>query len=342
MNKKEKHPFSIKDKMEPKTIKRIAVFTSGGDAPGMNAAIRAVVRTATYHDLHVYGIERGYQGMINGKIRRLETSDVGNIIHRGGTMLKTARSMEFMAPEGRAKAYDTLLSNDIDACIAIGGNGTFTGADIFSKEYDVPFIGIPGTIDNDLYGTDLTIGFDTAINTAMEAADKIRDTADSHDRLFFVEVMGRHAGFIALHSAIGSGASGVMIPENNYTVDELVVQLKKSAKRGKPFGLVIVAEGNKYGGAEAVAKMVKEKIDHYDTKIAIIGHLQRGGSPTCIDRVLASRLGYEAVNALLAGKTNVMVGILNNNISYTTFDDAIAKDKPINRELMKMAEILAL
>ena len=340
--KKEKHPLSIKDKMISKTIKRIAVFTSGGDAPGMNAAIRAVVRTATYHDLHVYGIERGYQGMINGKIRRLETSDVGNIIHRGGTMLKTARSMEFMTPEDRAKAYDTLLANDIDACIAIGGNGTFTGADIFSKEYDVPFIGIPGTIDNDLYGTDLTIGFDTAINTAMEAADKIRDTADSHDRLFFVEVMGRHAGFIALHSAIGSGASGVMIPENNYTVDELVVQLKKSAKRGKPFGLVIVAEGNKYGGAEAVAKLVKEKIDHYDTKIAIIGHLQRGGSPTCIDRVLASRLGYEAVNALLAGKTNVMVGILNNNISYTTFDDAIAKDKPINRELMKMAEILAL
>lgn len=339
---KEKHPLSIKDKMVSKTIKRIAVFTSGGDAPGMNAAIRAVVRTATYHDLHVYGIERGYQGMINGKIRRLETSDVGNIIHRGGTMLKTARSMEFMTPEGRAKAYDTLLANDIDACIAIGGNGTFTGADIFSKEYDVPFIGIPGTIDNDLYGTDLTIGFDTAINTAMEAADKIRDTADSHDRLFFVEVMGRHAGFIALHSAIGSGASGVMIPENNYTVDELVVQLKKSAKRGKPFGLVIVAEGNKYGGAEAVAKLVKEKIDHYDTKIAIIGHLQRGGSPTCIDRVLASRLGYESVNALLAGKTNVMVGILNNNISYTSFDDAIAKDKPINRELMKMAEILAL
>lgn len=341
-NKEDKHPLSKEQETGAKNIKRIAVFTSGGDAPGMNAAIRAVVRTATYHDLHVYGIERGYQGLIDGKIRRLETSDVGNIIHRGGTMLKTARSMEFMKPEGRAKAYETLLANDIDACVAIGGNGTFTGADLFSKEFKIPFIGIPGTIDNDLYGTDLTIGFDTAINTAMEAADKIRDTADSHDRLFFVEVMGRHAGFIALHSAIGSGASGVMIPENNYSVDELIVQLKKSARRGKPFGLVIVAEGNKYGGAEAVAKLVKEKIDHYDTKITIIGHLQRGGSPTCIDRVLASRLGYEAVNALLAGKSNVMVGVLNNNISYTPFDDAIAKDKPINRELMKMAEILAL
>ncbi len=325
-----------------KIIKRIAVFTSGGDAPGMNAAIRAVVRTATYHDLHVYGIERGYQGMIDGKIKRLETSHVGNIIHRGGTILKTARSMEFMTPEGRAKAHDTLVANDIDACVAIGGNGTFTGATLFSKEYDIPFIGIPGTIDNDLYGTDLTIGFDTAINTAMEAADKIRDTADSHDRLFFVEVMGRHAGFIALHSGIGSGASGVLIPENSDSVDDLIIQLKKSAKRGKPFGLVIVAEGCKLGGAEEVARLIKEKINHYDTKITIIGHLQRGGSPTCIDRVLASRLGYESVNALIAGKSNVMVGILNNKVSYTPFDDAIAKDKPINKELMKMAEILAL
>ena len=339
---KAKHPLSTKDVMTYKNIKRIAVFTSGGDAPGMNAAIRAVVRTATYHDLHVYGIERGYQGMINGKIRRLETSDVGNIIHRGGTMLKTARSMEFMTPEGRAKAYDTLLANDIDACVAIGGNGTFTGASIFSKEYDIPFIGIPGTIDNDLYGTDLTIGFDTAINTAMEAADKIRDTADSHDRLFFVEVMGRHAGFIALHSAIGSGASGVLIPENNHSVDDLVVQLKKSVKRGKQFGLVVVAEGNKNGGAESVAKQVTERLGNIDTKITIIGHLQRGGSPTCLDRVLASRLGYEAVNALLAGKSNIMIGIQNNKVSHTSFDDAITKEKTVNEELMKMAQILAL
>lgn len=335
-------PLSTEAIMTPKNIKRIAVFTSGGDAPGMNAAIRAVVRTATYYDLHVYGIERGYQGMINGKIRRLETSDVGNIIHRGGTILKTARSMEFMTPEGRAKAYEHLLANDIDACIAIGGNGTFTGASIFSKEYDIPFVGIPGTIDNDLYGTDLTIGFDTAINTAMEAADKIRDTADSHDRLFFVEVMGRHAGFIALHSAIGSGASGLMIPENHHSVEELVSHLKKSMKRGKQFGLVVVAEGNKNGGAEAIAKQVTEKLGSIDTKITIIGHLQRGGSPSCLDRVLASRLGYESVNALLAGKSNVMVGILNNQVSHTTFDDAITKEKHINEELMKMAHILSL
>lgn len=309
----------------------------------MNAAIRAVVRTAIYHDLHVFGIERGYQGMIEGKIKRLETSDVGNIIHRGGTMLKTARSKEFMTPEGRAKAYDTLIANDIDACVAIGGNGTFTGANIFAKEYpDITFIGLPGTIDNDLYGTDTTIGFDTAINTAMEAADKIRDTADSHNRLFFVEVMGRHAGFLALHSAIGSGAGGVLIPEQDSTIDNLVVQLRKAARRNKPFGLIIVAEGNKYGGATEVARQVKEQFDHYDTKVTIIGHLQRGGSPTCMDRVLASRLGFEAVEALLDGKHDCMVGIYNNQVSFTPFEEAITKNKQVNQQLLKMAEILAL
>jgi 6-phosphofructokinase 1 len=328
--------------MTEKIIKRIAVFTSGGDAPGMNAAIRAVVRTAIYHDLHVYGIERGYQGMIDGKVRRLETSDVGNIIQRGGTILRTARSMEFMTPEGRAKAYETLLANDIDACVAIGGNGTFTGASIFSKEYDIPFMGVPGTIDNDLYGTDLTIGFDTAINTAMEAADKIRDTADSHNRIFFVEVMGRHAGFIALHSAIGSGAGGVLIPESHQTIDDLILKLKKSAKRGKQFNLVIVAEGSKMGNATEIAKQVKEKVKEYDTKISVIGHMQRGGSPTCIDRVLASRLGYEAVEALLKGKHGLMVGVLNNQIEFTIFEDAITKEKNVNKDLMRMAEILAM
>lgn len=330
------------DFMTDNAIKKIAVFTSGGDAPGMNAAIRAVVRTATYHDLHVFGIERGYQGMIEGKIHRLETSDVGNIIHRGGTILKTARSMEFMTPEGRAKAYESLKAFDIDALIAIGGNGTFTGAMKFQQEYNIPIIGLPGTIDNDLYGTDMTIGFDTAINTAMEAADKIRDTADSHDRLFFVEVMGRHAGFIALHSAIGSGASGVLIPENEDSINDLVEQLKKGAKRKKPFGLVIIAEGYKHGGAQEVAKLVKEKFDFYDTKVTIIGHLQRGGSPSCIDRVLASRLGYEAVEALLQGTKGVMVGILNNQLSFTTFEEAITKQKSVNNTLLKMAEILAL
>jgi 6-phosphofructokinase 1 len=325
-----------------KAIKRIAVFTSGGDAPGMNAAIRAVVRAATYHNLHVYGIQRGYDGMIHGQIARLETSDVGNIIHRGGTILKTARSKEFMTVEGRRLAYESLIANDIDGCIAIGGNGTFTGAKIFSEEHDIPMIGIPGTIDNDLYGTDFTIGFDTAINTAMEAADKIRDTADSHNRLFFVEVMGRHAGYIALHSAIGCGASGMIIPEVNFTIESLVKTLKQGAKRKKPFGLIIVAEGNPLGGATEIAKKVQDKFDYYDTKVAIIGHLQRGGSPTCSDRVLATRLGHGSVEALLTGQNNVMIGLINNKIVYTTFEDAITKGKPIDESVIKMANILAL
>ncbi len=325
-----------------KEIKRIAVFSSGGDAPGMNAAIRAVVRTATYHDLHIYGISRGYDGMIKGNIKRLETSNVGNIIHRGGTILKTARSKEFMTPEGRQLANESLLANDIDACIAIGGNGTFTGAHVFSKEHNIPFIGIPGTIDNDLYGTDYTIGFDTAINTAVDAVDKIRDTADSHNRLFFVEVMGRNSGFIALNTGIGSGASNVMIPETDTTIEDLIKQLKKGAKREKLFSLVIVAEGNKNGGAMDIAEKVRAKFDYYDTKVTIIGHLQRGGSPTCMDRVLASRLGHSAVEGLIAGEKNKMVGLVNNKIKFTTFKDAITKEKSLRNGLIEMAEILAL
>lgn len=323
-------------------IKRIAVFTSGGDAPGMNAAIRAVVRTATYHNLHIYGIERGYDGMIKGNIVRLETSDVGNIIHRGGTILKTARSKAFMTVEGRQMAHESLQANNIDACIAIGGNGTFTGAKLFSEEFNFPFVGIPGTIDNDLFGTDYTIGFDTAINTAVEAVDKIRDTADSHNRLFFVEVMGRNAGFIALNTGIGSGAGSVMIPEKDSSIDELIAQLKIGAKRRKLFSLVIVAEGNNNGGAAEIAQKVKEKFDYYDTKVTIIGHLQRGGSPTCMDRVLASRLGYASVEALLAGKHGIMVGIQNEQVSYIPFDDAINKSKKLNNIMLQMAEILAL
>ncbi len=323
-------------------IKRIAVFTSGGDAPGMNAAIRAVVRTATYHDLHIFGIIRGYEGMIKGSIKRLETKDVGNIIHRGGTVLKTARSMDFMTKEGRKTAYENLLANDIDACIAIGGNGTFTGANVFSKEYNIPFIGIPGTIDNDLYGTDYTIGFDTAINTAVDAVDKIRDTADSHNRLFFVEVMGRNSGFIALNTGIGSGAANVMIPETDTSIDDLILNLRKGAKRDKLFSLIIVAEGNKNGGAAEIAEKVKTKFDYYDTKVTIIGHLQRGGSPTCMDRVLASRLGHSAVEGLLEGKRNKMVGLVNNKIKFTSFESAITKEKDVNNELIRMAEILAL
>lgn len=325
-----------------KNIKRIAVFTSGGDAPGMNAAIRAVVRTATHHDLHVYGIERGYDGMIKGDIQRIESNDVANIMHRGGTILKTARSEQFRTPEGRRQAYESLLANDIDGCVAIGGNGTFTGAKLFSEEYDIPFVGLPGTIDNDLYGTDYTIGFDTSVNTAMRAVDKIRDTADSHNRLFFVEVMGRHAGYIALHTGISTGSSAVLIPEADDSIEDLVAMLKKSAKRNKLFSIVIVAEGNKFGGAQEVANAVKSQFDFYDTKIAIIGHLQRGGSPTCFDRVLSSRLGHSAVEALLEGKRNVMIGLVNNKIHFTSFDDAINKSKPINSDLLHMAELLAL
>ncbi|MEM1322214.1 MAG: 6-phosphofructokinase [Bacteroidota bacterium] len=328
--------------MSSNSIKRLAVFYSGGDAPGMNAAIRAVVRTATYHDLHIYGIHRGYEGMIEGDIKRLETKNVGNIIHRGGTILKTARSEQFRTKEGRKMAYESLLAHDIDGCIAIGGNGTFTGADVFSKEYDIPFIGIPGTIDNDLYGTDYTIGFDTAINTAIEAVDRIRDTADSHNRLFFVEVMGRNSGYIALNTGIGSGAGSVLIPEKDSDIDALVNILKKGAKRNKLFSLVIVAEGNPSGGAHEIARKVEEKFDYYDSKVTVIGHIQRGGSPTCMDRVLASRLGFAAVEALNAGIFNVMVGIKDNKVSHTPFEDAIKRVKEPNEDLLRMATILAL
>ncbi len=326
-----------------KTIKRIAVFTSGGDAPGMNAAIRAVVRNATYNDLHVYGIMRGYEGMISGEMKRLETADVGNIIHRGGTILKTARSKEFMTPEGRAKAYDVLTANDIDACVAIGGNGTFTGAAAFSKEFpDIPFVGVPGTIDNDLFGTDYTIGFDTAVNTAVDAVDRIRDTADSHNRLFFVEVMGRHSGFIALNTAIAGGAGGILVPEKDYTIEDIVKSLKKAAQRKKLFAIIIVAEGNKLGSASDIARMVNEKYAHYETKVAIIGHLQRGGSPSYFDRVLASRLGFAAVEALVEGKSGVAIGLKNDKIHHTPFNDAINKSKTLPAELLNVGHILSL
>ncbi len=323
-------------------IKRIAVFTSGGDAPGMNAAIRAVVRTASFHDLHVYGIIRGYEGMVDGDLRRLETRDVGNIIHRGGTVLKTARSDRFRTPEGRKAAYEALQAFDIDACIAIGGDGTLHGAHVFSTEYPIPFIGIPGTIDNDLYGTDLTIGFDTAVNTAVDAVDKIRDTADSHNRLFFVEVMGRNSGFIALNTGISSGAGSVLIPESEKPLERMVDLLRKSARRKKLFSVVIVAEGNKYGGAQAIADRIKSEFDHYDTKVTIIGHLQRGGSPTAMDRVLSSRLGFAAVEALLHGQKNVMVGIMNDMVRYTPFYEAVNTEKLPNSDLIRMAEILAI
>jgi 6-phosphofructokinase 1 len=326
-----------------KEIKRIAVFTSGGDAPGMNAAIRAIVRNAFNNDLHIYGIMRGYEGMIDGNIRRLETTDASNIIHRGGTILKTARSMRFLTPEGRKLAYETLIDNDIDGLIAIGGNGTFTGATKFMEEYpDIPILGIPGTIDNDLYGTDFTIGFDTAVNTAVQAVDKIRDTADSHNRLFFVEVMGRHSGYIALHTAIAGGAGGVLIPEEDSSLEDLVKLLKRGTKRSKLFSIVIVAEGNQMGTVYDIAQQISEKIEVYDDiKVTVIGHLQRGGSPSAFDRVLASILGFSAVEALMAGKTGMMVGIKNNSIHYTPFEDAINKRKHMNKDLLRMSHIMA-
>jgi 6-phosphofructokinase 1 len=323
-------------------VKRIAVFTSGGDAPGMNAAIRAVVRTCSYNDLHVYGIYHGYDGMINGDIVRLEKGDVANIIHRGGTILKTARSKGFMTVEGRQSAFDILNAYEIDGVIAIGGNGTFTGAKVFQKEHKIPFVGIPGTIDNDLFGTDYTIGFDTAVNTAIEAVDKIRDTADSHNRLFFVEVMGRHAGFIALNTGIGSGAGGILIPESKADVGQLMDHLKKMATRKKLFNLVIVAEGNENGNAHELARIVKENNDDYEPKVTVIGHLQRGGSPTALDRLIASQMGYYAVEALTHGKSGVMIGIQNHKPSYIKFDDAINKVKKPDKDLIEMASILSL
>lgn len=326
-----------------KDIKRIAVFTSGGDAPGMNAAIRAIVRNAFNNDLHIYGVMRGYEGMIDGNFKRLETTDVSNIIHRGGTILKTARSQRFLTPEGRKLAYENLMYHDIDGLVAIGGNGTFTGALKFSEEYpDIPIVGIPGTIDNDLFGTDFTIGFDTAVNTAVQAVDKIRDTADSHNRLFFVEVMGRNSGYIALHTAISGGAGGVLIPEEESNIDDLVKLLKRGAKRAKLFSIVIVAEGNHMGTVYDIAAEVERQIDVFDDiKVTVIGHLQRGGSPSTFDRVLASILGFGAVEALLANKSGVMVGFRNNGVHQTPFKEAITKNKTFNKELLRMAHILA-
>ena len=325
-----------------KEIKRIGVFTSGGDAPGMNAAVRAVVRTAKYYSIPVSAIYQGYKGMVENNIQPLSTNDVANIIQRGGTILKTARSMEFMEPDGRAIAYQNLKKHGIDACIVVGGDGSYTGAKVFTEEYkDIPFIGLPGTIDNDIYGTDFTIGFDTAVNTAMDAIDKIRDTGSSHDRLFFVEVMGRHAGYIALYTGLGSGASTIFIPETITSIEDLIDKLKESSKRNKLFNMVVVAEGNENGNAMDIAAKVKE---HYgfEARVTILGHLQRGGAPTALDRVLATRLGYCAVRALMEGDKNIALGIINDKLSKTPFADAISKKKDMNRDLLDMANILSL
>ena len=322
-------------------IKNIGVFTSGGDSPGMNAAIRAVVRTGLYYDLDITGIYRGYDGMISGDFQLMERKSVANIIQRGGTILKTARSEEFRTVEGRKKAYEQLVKHNVDAIVAIGGDGTFTGANIFYDEYKVPVIGLPGTIDNDLIGTDFTIGYDTAINTVIDAVDKIRDTAESHDRLFIVEVMGRDSGLIALRSGIGTGAEAILIPETKTDIRALINRLEISRK-DKSSKIIIVAEGDDAGGAFEIAKVVKDKFPGIDTRVSILGHIQRGGAPSCMDRVLASRLGVAAVESLMVGRNREMIGVVNGQIHFTPFSNAIKHNPEVNPELLKIVEILSL
>jgi len=323
-------------------IKKIGVFTSGGDAPGMNAAIRAVVRTALYYNLEVVGIKRGYEGMINGEFLPMDRRSVANIIQRGGTILKTARSAAFMTPEGRKEAHRQLENQNIDALICIGGDGTFTGAKIFGDEYNIPILGLPGTIDNDLYGTDFTIGYDTAINTVTDAVDKIRDTAESHDRVFIVEVMGRDSGLIALRSGISIGAESIMIPETKTDIEALLTRLENSRK-DKSSRIIIVAEGEEdSGGAFHVADVIKERFPLFDTRVSILGHIQRGGKPTCMDRVLACRVGVAAVEELIKGRKAEMVGVVHGQIAFTPFDHAIKHHIEINQNLLKIVEILSL
>ncbi len=324
-------------------MKRIAVFTSGGDAPGMNACIRAVVRGAVYHGIEVFGIRRGYNGMINGDIFQMTSHSVSNIVQRGGTILKSARSKEFMTPEGRAKAHEQLQKFGIEGLVAIGGNGTFTGATIFFDEYGIPTVGAPGTIDNDLYGTDYTIGFDTAVNTALEAIDKIRDTADSHDRIFIIEVMGRDSGYIAIQSGIAGGAEMVMVPEVLTPISEVVNTLKQGFVRSKSSSIVVVAEGEEEGSAAEVAEKISKLIDEeLDMRVTTLGHIQRGGIPTAYDRILASRLGLGALEGLMNGEKNVMAGVINNELVYTPFRDTIRLPKPISEDLLRMVKILSV
>jgi 6-phosphofructokinase 1 len=323
-------------------ITKIGVFTSGGDAPGMNAALRAVVRASIFYKKEVYGIMQGYEGMISGDIVKLGARSVGNIIQRGGTILKSARSKEFRTPEGRAKAYQNLKKHGIDALVAIGGDGTFTGLHKLFEEYAIPSICMPGTIDNDLTGTDFTIGFDTATNTAVEAIDKIRDTAISHNRLFFIEVMGRNSGYIAINSGIAGGAVATIIPEESMSLDELFAKLDEGGKTNKKSSLVVVAEGSKLGGAMELAKKFSERNNYFDIKVTILGHLQRGGSPTYFDRVLASKMGVAAVEGLLAGEKDCMVGILNNKVVYNSFADIIDKHHEIDSESLRIAKILSI
>lgn len=320
-------------------INKIGVMTSGGDAPGMNAAIRAVVRAALHNNLEVTGIRKGYKGLIEGDFITLISKDVSNIIQRGGTILGTARSEEFRTPEGRRKAYGNLIGAGIHACIVIGGDGSFAGAGLFSSEYDIPFVGIPGTIDNDLYGTDYTIGYDTALNTVVEAVDRIRDTASAHDRMFFIEVMGRGAGFIALHSGIATGAEAILIPEVDGQEQSLHDYLQSQGNKSS--NIILVAEGNKLGGAEEIANQIKYKYPEYDVRVNVLGHVQRGGSPSAFDRFLASRLGVAAVDALMDNQRSIMVGFVNHDIVHVPFNKTINTSKNLNRILLDVADILA-
>ena len=323
-------------------IKTIGILTSGGDAPGMNAAIRAVTRSAIYSGFKVKGIYRGYRGLITNEIVDFKTQNVSNIIQMGGTILKTARCKEFETPEGRQLAYDTIRQHEIDALVVIGGDGSLTGARIFATEFNFPIIGLPGTIDNDLFGTDKTIGYDTALNTIMECVDKIRDAATSHERLFFSEVMGRDAGFLALNGAIASGAEAAIIPEISTEVDQLAELIQNGFRKSKNSSIVLVAESPVTGGAMALAERVKNEYPTYDVRVSILGHLQRGGSPTASDRILASRLGAAAIDALLEDQRNVMIGISNDEIVYVPFSKAIKNDKPINRELLSTLRKLSI
>ena len=324
------------------TIKCIGILTSGGDAPGMNAAIRAVTRSAIYNGLQVKGIYRGYKGLVTGEIQEFKTQNVSNIIQLGGTILKTARCKEFKTPEGRKAAYENMQKEGIDALVVIGGDGSLTGARILAQEFDVPCIGLPGTIDNDLYGTDTTIGYDTALNTILDAVDKIRDTATSHERLFFVEVMGRDAGFLALNGAIAAGAEAAIIPEFNTEVDQLEEFIKNGFRKSKSSSIVLVAESEITGGAMHYAERVKNEYPQYDVRVTILGHLQRGGRPTAHDRIIASRMGVASIQALLEGQRNVMIGIENDKIVYVPFTKAIKNDKPIKKELVNVLRALSI
>ena len=325
-------------------IETIGVLTSGGDAPGMNAAIRAVTRSARFHNMNVVGIMRGYQGLIDKEFVKFTSSSVSNTIQRGGTSLKTARCGDFLTPEGRKKAHDNMVEAGIDALVVIGGNGSLTGAQLFAREYDLPIIGLPGTIDNDLYGTDSTIGYDSALNTIVECVDKIRDTANSHDRIFFVEVMGRDAGFLAQNSAIASGAEAAIIPESATDVDQLAEFIERGKRKSKNSAIVLVSEAQKdgVGGAMYYADRIKKEFPQFDARVTILGHLQRGGKPTAYDRILASRLGYAAIEALMEGQRNVMVGIKDDEIVYVPISRAIKMNKPINQELISVLNVLSM